>query len=94
MATQKILVGLEKRARLSFPFNTNHKKPTQSLSNAVKLSNNSLGKFVNLFLERSLKYKINNRNLCHKLSGSKLVLIISVRVDCLSIRVRACKIQL
>ena len=67
---------------------------THSLSNAVKMWNNSLGKVVNLFSERSLKYKINNRNLCHKLEGSRLLLKISVRVDLLSIRVSTCKIRL
>ena len=81
MATQKIGVGLEKSARLSFPFNTNHKERTHGFVNAVKLWNNSLGKFVNLFSERNPKYKINNRNLCHKLEGLKLLLIISVGVD-------------
>ena len=54
----------------------------------------SLGKVNNLFWERYLKYKVNNRNLCHNLEGSKLLLIISVRVDWLSIRVPTCKIQL
>ena len=94
MGTQKIRVGLEKSAKLSFPFNTNHKKPTHRKINAVKLWNNSLGKVVNLFWERSLKYKINDRNLCNKLEGSKLLLIISVCVGWLSIQVCTCKIQL
>ena len=53
---------------------------THSLSNAVKVWNNSLGEVVNLLLERALKYKINNRNLCHKLEGSSLLLIISLCV--------------
>ena len=92
MATQKVRVGLEKSAKFSFPFNTNHKKPTHSLSKAFKLWNNSLGKVVNLFWERYLKYKINNRNLCHKLEGSRLLLIIWILVHRLSIRVRTCKI--
>ena len=81
MATQKIRVGLGKSAKLSFPLNTNHKERTHRLFNAVRLWNNSLGKFVNLFSERTLKYKINNRNSCHNLEGSKLLLIISVCVD-------------
>ena len=81
MATQKIQVGLEKSAKLSFPFNTNYKERTHRSLNAVKLWNNSLGRVVNLFSERSLKHKINNRNLCNKLEGSNLLLIISVRVD-------------
>ena len=69
MATQKIRVGLEKSTKLSFPFNTNHKESTHRYFNAVKLWNNSLVKFVSLFLERTLKYEINNRNLFHKLEG-------------------------
>ena len=81
MATQKIRVGLEKSAKPSFPFNTNHKESTHRYSNAVKSSNNSLGNFVNLFSERRLKYKINNCNLCNKLEGSKLLLKISVCLD-------------
>ena len=81
MGTQKIRVGLEKSAKLSFPFNTNHKESTHRYFNAVKLWNTSLGKVVNLFWERALKYKINNRNLCHKLEGSRLLLIILVCVD-------------
>ena len=63
MATQKIRVGLKKSAKLSFPFNTSHKESTHRYFNAVKLWNNSLVKFVSLFLERTLKYEINNRNL-------------------------------
>ena len=94
MGTQKIRVGLEKSAKLSFLFNTNHKKSTHRKFNVVKLGNNSLGKVVKLFWKRSLKYKINNRNLCHKLEELRLVQIISVSVDSLSIRVRTCKIQL
>ena len=81
MATQKVRVGLKKSAKLSFPFNTNYKERTHSFVNAVKLWNNSLGKVVNLFSERYLKYKINNRNLCNKLEGSNHLLIILVRVD-------------
>ena len=81
MATKKIRVGLEKSAKLSFPFNTNHKERTHRRSNAIKLWNNSLGKVVNLFSNRFLEYKTNNRNLCDKLEDSKLLLIISVCVD-------------
>ena len=81
MATKKMRVGLEKSAKLSFPFNTNHKERTHRFFNAVKLWNNSLGKVVNLFPYRYLEYKTNNRNLCHKLEGSKLLPIISVGVD-------------
>ena len=81
MATKKIRVGLEKSAKLSSPFNTNHKKRTHRSFNAVKLWNNSLGKVVNLLSERDLKYKINNGSFCHKMEDSKLLLIISVSVD-------------
>ena len=81
MATPKIRVGLGESAKLSFPFNTNHMDCTHRLSNAVKVWNNSLGKVVNLLSERALKYIINNRNLCHKLEGSKVLLIISVSFD-------------
>ena len=81
MATQKIRAGLGESAKFSFPFNTNHMDCTHRLSNAVKLWNNSLGKVVNLFPYRYLQYKTNNRNLCHKLVGSKLLPIISVCVD-------------
>ena len=80
MATPKIRVGLGESAKLFFPFNTNHMDCIHRLSNDVKVWNNSLGKVVNLLSERVLKYKTNNRNLCHKLVGSKL-LIISVGVD-------------
>ena len=94
MGMQKVRVGLEKSAKLSFPFNANHKERTHRFFNALRFWNNSLGKVVNMFSERYLKYKINNRNLCDKLEGSRLVLIISVCVDSLGKRVRTCKIQL
>ena len=94
MATPKIQVGLEKSGKLLFPCNTNNKERTHRYFNAFKLWNNSIGKVVSMFSERYLKYKINNRKLCHKLEGSKLLLIISVCVDSLGIRVRTCKIQL
>ena len=50
-------------------FKTNYKERTYRDFNALKLWNDSFAKFVSLFLERYLKYKINNRNLCHKLEG-------------------------
>ena len=81
MATQKIRVDLGESAELLFPFNTNHMDCNQRLSIAVKVWNDSLGKVFNLLSERALKYIINNRNLCHKLEGSKLLLIISVSFD-------------
>ena len=37
--------------------------------NAVKLWNNSIVKLVSLFLERTLKCKIINRNLCYMQEG-------------------------
>ena len=94
MSTQKIPFALRKSAKLSFTFNTNHMDCTHRLSNAIKVWNNSLGKVVNLFSERALKYKKNNPNLCHKLEGSSPLLIIWVRVYWISIRVPTCKIQL
>ena len=51
------------------PSKTNHKECTHRYVNTLKLWNDSLAKFLSLFSERSLKYKINNRNLCYKLEG-------------------------
>ena len=71
----------KKSAKRSFPFNTNHTERTHRNFNVFMLWNDSLVKFVSLFLERTLKHKTNNRNLRHKLEGPKLLLIISISVD-------------
>ena len=75
-------IGTKKKsAKRSFPFNTNHTERTHRNFNVFMLWNDSFVKFVSLFLERTLKHKINNRNLRHKLEGPKLLLIISISAD-------------
>ena len=75
MAT-KSLSRIRKKCKALVPINTNHTERTHRYFNAFMLWNDSLVKFVSLFLERSLKHKTKNRNLRHKLERPKLLLTI------------------